>query len=132
MKKIFLLFLTFSMVVPTVNAQKGINFFRSYMAGGKMLMNVDSSAKNVFYAQVFPNQPHTSFNFLPEVYNVNIQIYFRKTDSPQNYRYTILEDSKPKFVNKAINVAQLKEVDRGDEEIFRSTTFGTFPIRGKV
>ncbi|WP_214227124.1 histidine kinase [Pedobacter sp. B4-66] len=132
MKKIIFLFLSFFISVFIVNAQKGINFFSMYAAGGKMLMNVDSSAKNVFYANVFPNQPHTSFSFLPEVHQVNIQIYFRKTDNVQNYRYTILENNKPIVVNKSINEAQLKEVDRGDEEIFRSTSFGTFPVKDKI
>lgn len=132
MKKIVFIFLSFIITLSTVNAQKGINFKRSYMAGGKMLMCVDSSANNVFYANVFQNQPHTAFSFLPEIHHVNIQIYFRKTDSPQHYRYTILENNKPIVVNKPIDITQLKNVDRGDEEVFRSTTFGTFPIKDKV
>ncbi|SFG31823.1 hypothetical protein SAMN05421739_102140 [Pontibacter chinhatensis] len=94
-------------------------------------MCVDSSAKNVFYNEIFPNQPRTSFNYLPEVNNVSIQIYFRKTDSVQHYRYTILEDDKPLVVNQSIDQAQLKDVDRPDE-VFRSTTLGIFPIKGKI
>jgi hypothetical protein len=132
MKKIIFTFLSFMIALSTVNAQKGINFNRTYAAGGKMLMCVDSAAKNVFYANVFQNQPHTAFNFLPEVYNVNIQIYFRKTDSPQHYRYTILENNKPIVINKAIDTAQLKDAHAGDEEVFRSTTFGIFPIKDKI
>ncbi|SMC98362.1 sensor histidine kinase [Pedobacter nyackensis] len=132
MKKIILTFLSFFIALSTVNAQKGINFSRNYAAGGKMLMCVDSSAKNVFYASVFPNQPHTAFSFLPEVHNVSIQIYFRKTDSPQHYRYTILENNKPIAVNKSIDIAQLKDANAGDEELFRSTTFGIFPIKDKI
>lgn len=94
-------------------------------------MCVDSSAKNVFYNHIFPNQPRTSFSYLPEVNNVSIQVYFRKTDSVQHYRYTILLDDKPLVVNKSIDQAQLKDVDRPDE-VFRSTTLGIFPIKGKT
>nr|WP_068890048.1 histidine kinase [Pedobacter panaciterrae] len=132
MKKIVFIFLSFIIALPTVNAQKGIDFRFSYTAGGKMLMYVDSLAKNVFYANVFQNQPHTAFNFLPEVHNVSIQIYFRKTDSPEHYRYTILEDNKPIVVNKPIDVAKLKNVGRGEDEVLRSTTFGIFPIKNKI
>lgn len=94
-------------------------------------MSVDSLAKNVYYNFVFPNQPRTSFNYLPDVSNVSIQIYFRETDSVQHYRYTILEDDKPLVVNMPINEAELKDVDRPDE-VFRSTTLGVFPIKGKT
>ena len=131
MKKIIFIFLSFIIAFSTVNAQNGINFFRNYPAGGKMLMSVDSSAKNVFYANVFPNQPHTSFSFLPEVNNVSIQIYFRPTDSVQHYRYTVLADNKPIVVNKSINISQLADVDRAGE-MFRTATFGIFPIKDKV
>ncbi|NRF38651.1 histidine kinase [Pedobacter foliorum] len=132
MKKIIFLFLSFFISVFIVNAQKGINFSRTSMAGGKLLMCVDSSAKNVFYAQMFPNQPRTSFNYLPEVNDVSIQIYFRKNINTQHFRYTILADNKPIVVNKSIDRTQLKDVDRGDEEVFRSTTLGVFPIKGKT
>lgn len=132
MKKTIFILLSFLISLSTVNAQKGINFSRNYAAGGKLLMCVDSSAKNVFYANVFPNQPRTSFSYLPQVNNVSIQIYFRKDINIQHYRYTILENNKPIVVNKSINIAQLKEVDRGDEELFRTTTLGTFPIKGKI
>ncbi len=94
-------------------------------------MSVDSLAKNVYYNNVFPNQPRTSFNYLPEVNNVSIQIYFRETDSVQHYRYTILEDDKPLVVNQSIDQEQLKDVDRPDE-VFRSATLGIFPIKGKT
>ncbi|WP_316839203.1 sensor histidine kinase [Pedobacter gandavensis] len=132
MKKIIFTLLSFIIALSTVNAQKGINFSRSYPAGGKLLMFVDSSAKNVFYANMFPNQPRTSFSYLPEVNNVSIQINFRKNINIEDYRYTVLADNEPIVVNKPINIAQLKDVNRGDEEVFRSTTLGTFPIKGKT
>jgi two-component system LytT family sensor kinase len=132
MKKISLIFLSFFIALSTVYAQKGINFSRNYAAGGKLLMCVDSSAKNVFYANVFPNQPRTSFSYLPEVNNLSLQIYFRKNINIQHYRYTILVDNNPIVVNKPIDMVQLKDVDRGEEEVFRSTTIGIFPIKGKV
>lgn len=133
MKKIIFTFLSFIIAIATSNAQKGINFNRTYGAGGMMLMSVDSLAKNVLYSIGFPNQPYTSFNFLPEVNNVSIQINFRKTESPQHYRYSILVDDKPIALNKSIDIAQLKDTHAGgDEEIFRSTTFGIFPVKDKV
>lgn len=132
MKKIIFTFLTFIVALTTVNAQKGINFSSRYAAGGKFLMSVDSSAKNVYYSMGFLNQPHTAFNFLPEVYNVSVAIYFRKKDKPANYRYTILEDDKPIAVNKSINLAQLKDADIGEDEILRSANFGLFPVKDKV
>src|SRR5690606_1902468 len=78
MKKIFFTFLIFIITLSTVSAQKGINFNHNYAAGGRLLMNVDSSAINVHYANIFPNQPNTYFSYLPEVDSVSIQIYFRK------------------------------------------------------
>lgn len=96
-------------------------------------MFVDSGARNVFYALGFLNQPNTFFNYLPEVQNVSIQINFRKDINVQNYRYTILVDNKPIALNKSIDIAQLKDTHAGgDEEVFRSTTFGIFPIKGKI
>mgnify|MGYP006386656065 FL=1 len=99
MKKIIFTFLTFIIALTTANAQRGINFNGFYAAGGKMLMNIDSSAKNVVYNQVFPNQPYTFFNFLPDVNNVNITINFRKDISILDYRYTILVDNQPILLN---------------------------------
>src|SRR5690606_12200008 len=92
MKKIIFLFISFLVTLFTVHAQKAINFSHTYPAGGRLQICVDSSAKNVFYANKFPNQQNTSFNYLPEVNNIGIQIYFRKTDRVQDYRYTILAD----------------------------------------
>lgn len=132
MKKIIFIFLSFVIAASTVNAQKGINFSKYIAAGGKLLMSVDSAAKNISYANVFPNQPHTSFNYLPEVNNVSIQIYFRKDVNVQHYRYTILVDNKPIAVNRSIDIAQLKDASAGDEELFRSTTLGIFPLKGKI
>ncbi|MGN8058660.1 sensor histidine kinase [Pedobacter sp. 22163] len=133
MKKTIFIFLSLIVAVSTVNAQKGINFNLIYAAGGKMLMCVDSSAKNVVYSLGFPNQPYTSFNYLPEVNNVSISINFRKNISVQHYRYTILVDNKPIVLNKSIDMSQLKDTHAGgDEEIFRSTTFGIFPIKDKI
>lgn len=132
MKKISFIFLSLIITLNTVNAQKGINFSHSYAAGGKLLMSVDSSAKNVFYANVFPNQPLTSFNYLPEVNNVSIQIHFRKHDNIQSYRYTILVDDKPIAVNKLIDVAQLKIIKISKGETISYTSLGIFSIKGKV
>ncbi|RZK48217.1 MAG: sensor histidine kinase [Pedobacter sp.] len=133
MKKVILTLLIFIIVLYTANAQKDINFHRNYAAGGKMIMNIDSSAKNIVYALGFPNQPHTYFNYLPEVNNVSIQINFRKNITIQDYRYTILVDNKPILLNKSIDMLQLKDTHAGgDEEVFHSTTFGIFPIKNKV
>lgn len=136
MIKIIFTLLSFIITLSAVNAQKGIDFNHNYAAGGRLLMNVDSSAKNVYYGNIFPNQPNTSFSYLPAVNNVSIQIYFRQTDSVQHYRYTILEDNKPIVVNKPINQEQLKDVFRKDyewkDETLHSTTLGTFPIKDKI
>lgn len=133
MKKIILTILSFIFVLSTAYSQKGINFNKMYPGGGKLLMAVDSSAKNVYYSNVFPNQPNTSFSYLPEVNNISFQINFRKNINIQHYRYTILVDDKPIAVNKSINEAKLADTHAGgDEEIFSSTTLGTFAIKGKV
>jgi len=133
MKKIIFILFNLIIVVSNVKAQKGINFSGSYPGGGKLLMYVDSSAKNVYYANVFPNQPNTSFNYLPDVNNVSIQINFRKTINIGDYRYTIIVDDKPVAVNKSINKAKLIDTHAGgDEELFSTTTLGTFPVNGKV
>ncbi|WP_197086595.1 hypothetical protein [Sphingobacterium sp. IITKGP-BTPF85] len=131
MKKLILTVLSFFTALFTVNAQKGINYSHTYAAGGKLLMCVDSAAGNIYYDNMFPNKPSTYFNYLPEISNVSIQIYFRKTDNVQHYRYSILVDDKPIAVNKPIDQAQLRNVDRPDET-FRSATLGAFPITGKT
>jgi hypothetical protein len=130
MKKIIFILFSFFISIHTVNAQKGINFFSAYPAGKKMLMYVDSSAKNVFYANVFPNQPHTYFSYLPSVKTLSLQFNFRKTDNPQQYRYTILENNKSVVVNKSINKAQLIDVKR-EEETVSTASLGNFDIENK-
>lgn len=136
MKKLAFTVLSFIITLSTVHAQKGINFYHSYGAGGRLLMRVDSAAKNVYYDNVFPNQPQTSFNYLPEVDSVSVEMYFQRTENPQNFRYTILSDNTPIVVNKPINKEQLKDVIRKDyewkDEVLDSTTLGVFPIKGKT
>jgi hypothetical protein len=131
MKKIIFTLFSFIIAVNTVNAQKGIDFSNTYFAGAKLLMCVDSSAKKIYYGNTFPNQSHTSFNYLPEVNNVSIQIYFRKEENIQHYRYTILVDDKPIVVSKSINSDQLTDVDMS-EGVFRFTRLGIFPMKGKI
>lgn len=133
MKKTIFTFLSFIISLSTISAQKGIDYNRKYAAGGKLLMSVDSAAKNVYYANVFPNQPQTSFNYLPEVNNLSIQINFRKNINVPSFRYTILEDDKPIVVNQSIDRTKLEDTNAGgDEELFSSTSLGIFSIKGKV
>lgn len=130
MKKIIFLLFNLIIAISTVNAQKGINFSHLYSSGNKLLMCVDSSAKNIYYDNKFSNQPHTSFNYLPEVNNLCIQIYFEKKDSVKQYRYTILVDNKPILVNQSINKAQLTDVEMPEHLGFKR--LGIFPIKGKT
>lgn len=132
MKKLVLSLVCVISALSSIQAQSSVDFSRIYGAGGRMWMSVDSLAENVYYGQLFPNQPNTSFNYLPEVNQVNMQVYFRQQDSVQHYRYTILEDDKPIAVNKSIDIAQLNEVDHGDGEVLRSITLGVFPVKGKT
>ena len=132
MKKTIFTFLSFIISLSTISAQNGIDFKKKYSTGGKLFMSVDSGAKNINYANKFPNQPRTSFNYLPEVNNLNIQIYFKKDVNIQNYRYTILADDKPIVVNQSINKAELKNVDMPEEIFTSSASLGTFAIKGKV
>ena len=132
MKKIIITLLSLICMVCTTHAQHRIDFSRTYGAGGRLLMCVDSSAQRVHSANTFPNQANVSFNYLPEVNDVSIQIHFRPQENVEDYRYTILVDDKPIAVNRSIDVAQLKERDRGDEEVFSYTSLGIFPIQGKT
>lgn len=131
MKKISYTLFSFLLTMATVNAQKGIDYNLSYPAGGRLLMRVDSAARNVYYGLKFPNQRNTSVGYLPEVHNVSIQIYLKPQDNVANYRYSILVDNKPIVVNKSINKAELKTVDHSGE-ILNSTSLGVFPIKDKV
>jgi two-component system LytT family sensor kinase len=131
MKKIILIFLTLTFAMSSVNAQKGIDFSYIYAAGGKLRMCVDSAAKNVHYDNIFPNQPNNSFNYLPDVHNLYIQINFRKNESVQDYRYTILVDDRPIEVNKSINKAQIKNI-KVPYKMFSSAGLGIFSIKGKT
>ncbi|MGE6218427.1 sensor histidine kinase [Nubsella zeaxanthinifaciens] len=129
MKKILLTFLGFILCYGAAYAQNGINFSKAYAAGGKLMMYLDSAAKNVSYANVFPNQPRTSFNSLLDVNAASIHIYFRDQSEAQNYRYTILQDDKPILLNKSL--AGLEKVDLAGEMLI-STKLGNFPIKGHV
>lgn len=136
MKKIILTVLSFLIILSVVHAQKGIDFRHLYSAGVGLHMFIDSTAKNVYYSMIFPNQPNTAFNYLPEVDSVAIRINFRKKDSIQNYRYTILADDKPIVVNKPIHKAELNNIawkdDDFKDEVLRTKKLGTFPIKGKT
>ncbi|MCY4780387.1 histidine kinase [Sphingobacterium sp. UT-1RO-CII-1] len=136
MKKIVLIFISFLTLLSAVYAQKGINHSIHYAAGGRLNMHVDSGANNVYYNSKFPNQPNTSFNYLPEVNHVSVLMYFRKKENPQNFRYTILEDDTPLVVNKPVNKEQLHDVIRKDidwkDEVLDSTSLGVFPLKGKT
>lgn len=131
MKKIVLIFISFLTLLSAVYAQKGINYNKSYPGGGRLLMSVDSAAQNVYYGVFFRNLPNTNFSYLPGVDSVSINIYFRNTDSVQDYRYTMLADDKPILVNKPINRNELKDFDRGDEWT-KVTSLGIFPIKDKT
>lgn len=136
MKKIVFLFLNFLFMLSAVNAQKGINYKKTYPGGGRLLMSVDSAAKNVYYGFLFRNLPNTNFSYLPEADSVSMQIYFRKKERIEDYRYTILVDDKPMVVNKSIEKAGLREVVRPDDdfkdEVLDFTTLGAFPIKDKT
>lgn len=133
MKKIIFTFFSIIITLNTINAQKGINYNRIYGAGGKMQICVDSSAKNISYMIGALNQPHTSFNYLPEVNYASIRINFRKNIRVQDYRYTILVDKITTALNKSFNLTQLEDTHAGgDEELFSSSSFGIFPIKDKV
>lgn len=133
MKKIIFTLLAFVISFATVSAQKGIDFNHIYAAGGKLQMFIDSAAKNVHYSMVHPNLPNTFFNYMPDVNNISIRINFRKNIKVSNFRYTILVDEKPVLVNQPINEKKLEDTHAdGDEEVFSSTSLGTFPVKGKV
>lgn len=136
MSKIFFSFLSFLFTLTIVNAQKGINYHISFAAGGRLTMHVDSQASNVFYYNIFPNQPNTSFNYLPEVNNVSLQMYFHNSENPQNFRYSILIDDKPILLNKPVHKEELREVIRKDDnwkdELIDSLGLGVFPIKDKT
>ncbi|MFD2744041.1 MULTISPECIES: sensor histidine kinase [Sphingobacterium] len=132
MIKIIYAILALIITLSTVNAQRGIDYNHNYAAGGRISMFVDSAAKNVFYANKFPNQPNVSFNYLPDIEHVCVKIYFKKSERVENYRYTILADDKPIVVNEMIDLTQLQEGDRGDEEIFDVIMLDPFPIKDKT
>ena len=133
MKKTLFILLSFIIVLSTANAQKGINFNHIYGAGGKLQMFIDSAAKHVCYSMVHPNLPNTFFNYIPNVNNVSIRINFRKNINVSSFRYTIVIDEKPVLVNQPINERKLEDTNAGgDEEVFNSTSLGTFPVKGRV
>lgn len=136
MKKIVFTFISFLITLSAVHAQKGINYSHLYGAGAGLHMFIDSAAKNVYYSMIFPNQPNTAFNYLSEVDSVAIRINFRKKDSVQNYRYTVLADDKPIVVNNPIHKTELDNITWKDDdfkdEILRAKTLGAFPIKGKT
>lgn len=134
MRKIIFTFITFLTLSFVGYAQNNINYNKTYAAGGRLLMCVDSNAKNVYYRDALPNQPNTFFSYLPGVDNISLQIYFRKEEKISNYRYTILTDDKPIVVNKSIETSKLKEVVRPDinnkDEVLNFTSLGIFAVKG--
>jgi len=136
MKRLIFTLLSFIITLSNVHAQRGINHYVSYAAGGRLTMHVDSGAHNLYAGNIFPNQPNTSFNYLPDVNQVSVQMYFQKEDKPENFRYTILLDDKPMVLNKPINKEDLKDVIRKDldwnNELLDSIALGIFSIKGKT
>ncbi len=136
MKKTVLIFISFLILLSVAHAQKGIDYNKTYPGGGRLLMSVDSTAKNVYYGFSFSNLPNNNFSYLPGVDSVSTSIYFRKTDDIENYRYTILVDDKPLVVNKSIDKAILKEIVRPDDdmkdEVLDFTTLGAFPLKDRT
>lgn len=131
MKRSLLTILSLLTMLIAVNAQRGINYNHSYAGGGRLLMRVDSGAKNVYYALMFPNQPKTALNYLPEVDSINVQIYFKLDEPVESYRYSVLVDNKPILVNKSIEKGELKTVNRPDE-VLLAKTLGDFPVKDKI
>ena len=103
MKKIFITIFSLIFTLSTAYAQKGVDFSKVYSGGRKLGFCIDSSAKSVYYDNKFPNQPNTSFNYLPAVTNISLEAYFERTEDVRQYRYTIIEDNKPIVVNKSID-----------------------------
>lgn len=136
MKKIVFTFISFLITLSVVHAQKGINFKHYIAGGGRLHMFVDSGAKNIYYAKIFPNQPNTYFSYLPEVDSIAIRVNFRGKDRVHNYRYTILTDDKPLVVNKSIQKTELKDFvwknDDFKDEVLQFKTLGPFPIKGQT
>ena len=127
------------LAIITVYSQKGIDFNHHYPGGKNLHMFVDSAAKNVYYALQFPNQPNTTFSFLPDVDNISFQFSFKKTTNIAPYRYTILVDDKPIEVNKTFNTAKIiitehpKDTPYGNDlEEVNSINIGNYPVKGKV
>ena len=139
MKKIIFTILSLMFALSTVYSQKGIDYNFSYGAGRSLEMFVDSAAKNVYYGLQFPNQPNTSFNFLPDVNHINLRFNFKKTTDIAAYRYTILINDKPIEVNKTFDTTKIFHTERpnntpfgNDLEEVNSINLGNFLIKGKV
>ena len=139
MKRIIFTTLILISILSTANSQNTINFKQIYPGGRGIQMFVDSNAKNVYYGLKFPNQPNTSFNFLPDVNNISFQFNFKKNSSIELYRYTLLVDDKPIEVNKNFNKDKIFPTEQPDDnpygndtEEVNSINIGNYFIKGKV
>ena len=129
MKKIFITIFSLIFTLSTAYAQKGVDFSKVYSGGRKLGFCIDSSAKSVYYDNKFPNQPNTSFNYLPAVTNISLEAYFERTEDVRQYRYTIIEDNKPIVVNKSIDKKKVIDIETPD--LMSLARLGVFPIKGK-
>lgn len=128
MKKIIFLFLNFILVLNTVHAQTSIDFNHIYQSGNNQWMNVDSSAKEVYFNNKVNGEFNTSFNYMPGVNNLNIELRIKEKKNIQKYRYTILQDEKPIVVNKQFD----NILDYTNEQFTGSiVNLGVFPMKGK-
>lgn len=128
MKKIIFLFLNFILALNTVHAQTGIDFDHIYESGNNQWMNVNSGAKEIYFNNKVHGEFNTSFNYIPGVNKLSIELRIKEKKNAQKYRYTILQDEKPIVVNKQFGDI----IDYTNGQFSGSiVTLGVFPIKGK-
>ncbi len=132
MKKL-IIFLMLFVAAQTVKAQIGSSkgVIRYYLASSsnsdlKLDLNVDSNTKWIDYANILPNRPLDSYNFLYGTKEIIINAIQRPRQSLKNYRYNVIQDDSIYLVTNAV-IDGTRGISRDRTEII----LGQFDVQNK-
>lgn len=106
-----------------------INYKDVFIGGYYVDFYVDAPQKEVYYGNTFPNQPNTTFNYIPGSKKIALVSYFLKTDTLSLYRFTVIVDDIPLKINQSFEGMPVTK--RMFYEKFNNVDLGIYNIANK-
>jgi sensor histidine kinase YesM len=129
-KTIILISIHLLILRPTISVlAQTIDFRNNYTGGDWVSFYVDAPNRDVYNGNKFPNQPHTTFNYIPTAKKIALVSYLLKTDTLSLYRYSIIVNNEPKKVNQSFVGRPIKE--KMLDEKFNNVDLGVYDIANK-